>query len=344
MGRIAGIAEGIRRSGVRLGPLDAVFGGLDYVDGKASGEDDIRAGAGAVGSTLGGWGGAASGAALGATIGSVVPFVGTAIGGAVGAIAGGSAGGFAGGYGADRLDEIIRGNKKMQQFYDRNGNPVVQKDDGSWGVPDIIAGGLGLGAAGVAGKQIASNFTNPQSIYNTARMRYGATPRQATQAAIGNVGADAMRGLRSMPMGAKIAGGAALAYGANKILGNPVGGVADAMTGNNFDFDSKGRPPTQGTANYQRDQREANQAFSIPNYDMPNSPERQGQLAAERENYVNQRNWGQKLAFEREGDERLLRRNAMDYRAKQASDLVNAYANLIPNSVANQMQALGSWR
>ena len=128
---INNIARGIRQSGVRLGPLDAAFAGYDFYDGKQQGEDNVRAAAGAAGSTLGGWGGATAGGLAGAAIGSVVPVIGTAIGGAVGAIAGGMIGGTAGGWGADRVDEAVRGNagiNSQKQLENKFGRPLTDAE------------------------------------------------------------------------------------------------------------------------------------------------------------------------------------------------------------------------
>jgi hypothetical protein len=132
-GQLAQRSSGLARTssavnnGLRIGKLAGkavpVIGGvLDYAAGKAEGEDDIRALAGATGSAAGTWGGAAAGAAAGAAIGSVVPVVGTVIGGAVGGILGGMGGGSAGGWVADRIDDAVRGKPQG----DRNTSPTTK--------------------------------------------------------------------------------------------------------------------------------------------------------------------------------------------------------------------------
>jgi len=84
-----------RLAGKYLGPVGAVLGGgFDYADGKAQGEDDIRAGVGAAGSTAGGVAGGVLGSALGP----------------LGTIAGGVVGSTVGGWVGDRVDELMRGN------------------------------------------------------------------------------------------------------------------------------------------------------------------------------------------------------------------------------------------
>lgn len=101
IGRIAG------------GPVgNLAFGAFDYASGKAAGEDDIRALAGAAGNTAGGWSGGAAGAATGAALGTMLlPGIGTAIGGVLGGIAGGISGSTGGGWAADRIDEVVRGKQ-----------------------------------------------------------------------------------------------------------------------------------------------------------------------------------------------------------------------------------------
>lgn len=101
---------------------NAALGGLDYLQGKAEGEDDTRALTGAIGSTLGGFaggtaasvgfgktlqaikGGASAGGSYGKLFGTKGRIAGALIGGL-----GGMAGAFLGGYGADRVDDFIRG-------------------------------------------------------------------------------------------------------------------------------------------------------------------------------------------------------------------------------------------
>jgi len=138
MGRIAGSLTG------SIG--NVAFGAFDYASGKAEGEDDIRALAGATGNTVGGWAGGAGGAAAGAALGTMLlPGIGTAIGGVIGGLAGGIGGSTAGGWAGDRADELVRGN------------------GGKTGVPDPsqlaaygqgVAGGMRAGQA----EAIARNY------------------------------------------------------------------------------------------------------------------------------------------------------------------------------------------
>lgn len=99
-----------RMAGKYLGPVGSVVGaGFDYTDGKAQGEDDIRAAAGAAGSTAGG------------VIGGVL---GTALG-PVGSIAGSVVGSTVGGWLGDRADELVRGNTGMSGANaNANNNPA----------------------------------------------------------------------------------------------------------------------------------------------------------------------------------------------------------------------------
>lgn len=81
-------------------PTNAAFGLADYAIGKAEGEDDIRAGVGAVGSTIGGAIGGIAGTVLGRNRAA--------------SMAGSAAGNFLGGWLGDRADELIRGNNQNE--------------------------------------------------------------------------------------------------------------------------------------------------------------------------------------------------------------------------------------
>jgi hypothetical protein len=265
MGRIAGIAQGIRNSGARLGPLDAVFAGFDYYDGKQTGEDDIRAAAGAAGSTVGGWGGALAGGAAGAAAGSVVPGIGTAIGGAVGAIAGGMGGGFLGGWSADRADELIRSNTSLREAtptttlsvnkgdnkmpYDQYGRyiPDVNPSSEGFGFDDLANIGTAglLGYSGIsAARNIAPQLMgiNPVGNYQLYRQGAGNSVGRAVINASKDTASLARRGIqqgwRNMPGGAKIAGAIGAGIVANNMIGNPIGKGIDTITGQATNFDN----------------------------------------------------------------------------------------------------------
>ena len=103
-------------------PINLALGGIDYLQGKAEGEDDARALTGAIGSTLGGFaagsaaatqfgkglqafkGGAAAGGSYGKLFGTRGRIAGALIGGLAG-----MGGSFLGGYTADRIDDAVRG-------------------------------------------------------------------------------------------------------------------------------------------------------------------------------------------------------------------------------------------
>lgn len=103
-------------------PANIALGGLDYLQGKAEGEDDERALTGAIGSTLGGFGGGAiastqfgkavqafkGGANAGGSYGKLFGTKGRIAGALIGGL-GGMAGSFLGGYAADRIDDAVRG-------------------------------------------------------------------------------------------------------------------------------------------------------------------------------------------------------------------------------------------
>lgn len=235
------------RSMTSLGPLDALGAGMDYVQGKEEGEDDVRAIAGAASSTAGAWGGAMAGAALG-TAAIPIPVVGSA----VGAIAGSMLGGFAGGWGADRADELIRGKKG-------NTNDLGDVAKGAAGVGLLAAGGTyGLNKKGKtmntamipydpeqaarAGKVIsasdwalyeemkrhqatqAANATPPRSPTTPPR-----TPVQ--QIPMPEPWQGARRVASSLKWPAAIGGALVAGTVANNMMGNPIGGAIDATTG-----------------------------------------------------------------------------------------------------------------
>lgn len=104
-GKLVNLSQNPVARGVgRAAPYAA--GALDYYSGLQQGEDPIRAGAGALGST----GGAVGGAALGASLGSFIPGPGNIAGAVVGGVLGGLTGGFA----ADRVDEAVRPERAVQ--------------------------------------------------------------------------------------------------------------------------------------------------------------------------------------------------------------------------------------
>lgn len=347
MARLANLAEGIRRSGVHLGPLDAVFGGLDYYDGKQTGEDDIRAGAGAVGSTLGGWGGAATGAMAGAAIGSAVPIIGTAIGGAVGAIAGGSAGGFAGGYTADRADELIRGNKgvKQMQYYDRNGNLIGEDNqpepDGVHNALNFGAGATALGVGGMAVNNLRKTGVNPAATYQVAR-GLGSTRPTAAMGAGKVFAQNAGEALTKLPGWGKVLGAGALLYGTDQALGRPVEKMVDSVTGQatNLDNDPVNRNNSQQIRQMQTNanmQRQQSQLTGQLTYDQLKND---GTLRYMDEQARRDRQEAESLnnrTFYRDTLE--ARRNAAySTRAQSARDLLAGYMSSIPNAVAMSVQ------
>jgi hypothetical protein len=132
-------AMGFGKLAGRAAPV--LFAGLDYATGKAEGEDDIRALAGAGGALVGGMKGAATGAALGSVAGPV----GTIVGGLIG----GAAGSFAGGWGADRIDDVVRGR------------PKTDTDT----APDTRLGMMGGAVSGLAG---GGNNVNPWAMGKAA--------------------------------------------------------------------------------------------------------------------------------------------------------------------------------
>jgi hypothetical protein len=104
-GKFARVATTAGKVAIKVLPV--VDAGLDFTTGLAEGEDVQRAATGAVGSTLGS---IVGGIGMGAAAGSIFPGIGTFAGAVVG-LGGAVIGGLIGGYGADRVDEVVRGKK-----------------------------------------------------------------------------------------------------------------------------------------------------------------------------------------------------------------------------------------
>ena len=95
----------IIKGGSKLNSLLTVaFTGYDFLDRKSSGQTNVQAGTGALGTTGGAIAGGAAGAKLGALVGSfIVPGAGTVVGGALGGILGSFIGATTGGNIADSI-------------------------------------------------------------------------------------------------------------------------------------------------------------------------------------------------------------------------------------------------
>ncbi len=97
--------------------LPVVGGLIDAGIGLAEGEDPIRAVAGAAGSTAGGaagaWAGAGTGAAIGAPLAPFTFGASSVLGAAVGGVVGAVGGSMLGGWGADRVNQMIRGQQPI---------------------------------------------------------------------------------------------------------------------------------------------------------------------------------------------------------------------------------------
>lgn len=96
--------------------LNVLFGGIDFMQRRASGQSNLQAGIGAGAGVAGGMAGAALGAKIGAGLGTIVaPGLGTLIGGGLGTLVGGGLGAFAGGNIADRLTGNDAGEAEVQR-------------------------------------------------------------------------------------------------------------------------------------------------------------------------------------------------------------------------------------
>ena len=339
---------------------------FDYMAGKAEGEDDFRAGAGAVASGLGGWKGALAGAGLGSTLGPA----GTLIGG----IAGGMAGGFAGGWTADRADEFVRGkqalasntrarNNMAQNVQLENGD-VAQVDDNGNFIGWVVKGGA-LVAGGEmlynAGRELAADYNFNRAAFNSANPsgvgRFNNTA--AAQQTLGTAGQTIRGGaansragqfIGAMPVWGKVAAGALLAdqtLNSGRItntLIRPITGGADMIAnaiGFNTDFDGQNKVSQQQI-------KQNNEAARVDdNLKVANVFDdeliRQGfRNRQEMEDY-NTRLWNrQKEEANRifQENDRIARRNYLtEFTAKQAGDLLANYANM-PESVARGVAAI----
>ena len=125
--------------------LPVLGGVLDAGIGLAEGEDPTRAIAGAAGSTAGGaagaWGGALAGAAIGAPLAPFTFGASSAIGGVIGGVAGAIGGSMLGGWGADRLDQKVRGQQPIDLKRQQQAAAVAVKPGSSGNNPNW--GGMG---------------------------------------------------------------------------------------------------------------------------------------------------------------------------------------------------------
>lgn len=385
MGRFAWLGKGLSRGLPVIGAVG------DYAEGKSQGEDDIRAGVGAAGSALGGWKGAAAGAVAG-QLAIPIPIVG----GAVGAVAGGIAGAAAGGWGADRVDDLIRGkqNKEKEMATFSSGYAEDERrrmmreqeayDNRGYGAGDFLSqatnaaglGGLGYGVYAnreslqqIPGaiKQIPGNVKQAGVDYGDARA-LGLNKRTSGGYALrnlptrGNVAQGAKNAFRNVPL----VGKAALIAGGLKLVDDTIfkgagqrtlAGGFDAVTGNVFDLDGRGDGRTQ----QQRldEQRQAERIKQQQDIDaenrrrIENLPSNdpylsaiQGMSEVAQDRLLRRADslYEKSLADARYTAERSTQVNREDYltetQAKQASELMSAYARDIPQSVSTMLNSV----
>ena len=331
---------------------------FDYMAGKAEGEDDFRAGAGAVASGLGGWKGALAGAGIGAAFGPA--------GALAGGIIGGMAGSFAGGWTADRVDEFVRGkntgrnnigarNNMSQAVRLENGDVVEVDDNGNiigWLVKGgiVLAGGEALYGAGrnayeeIARQRQASNiglgmgnrpFNSANAINNAKAV--------GSQALEGAVNSRAGQMVRALPTWGKVAAGALiadqltggnLAKGVGRVLGGGADMIANAV-GFKTDFDGQNQM-SQQQIRQNNEAARVDSALKVANL-FDDELIRQGfRNRQELEDY-NTRLWNrEKEEADRifQEKDRIARRNYLtEFTASQARDLLKNYAEM-PESVA----------
>lgn len=349
------IKEGTKllgRSATRLGPFDLLGATLDYAGGKQEGEDDVRAVAGAAGSTAGGLGGALAGAAAGSVLGPV--------GTAVGAIAGATGGGFLGGWGADRVDEGVRGNrnkgqKKMANFYDRyynEENDSFDFGDGAMLIPSAYGGYeliRGLKNAGMP------KITNPLAEAAVVRGAGGnmgqiaqAAGRGVTQAG-GEVLSHTGRVLKNVPVLGKLALGAAAAKVADDTFNEGRAGralaqfparVIDTATEQTTNLDNDPVNQQRKILEKQRPLNQLQADYSLER--LRNDPNNRYMREIELDN---QRRLNERADYVWNRDKNeAWRASVASFQAKQAQDLLNAYSRDIPLGVAQSIQAIFSAR
>lgn len=349
--------------------LPGVGAVIDYAGGKADGEDDFRAIAGAAGSGLGGWGGMVKGAAIGGAIGS-------APGAFIGGIIGGIGGSIAGGWAADRLDETVRGKPAQANTGVRNMSKIVETQDGrlaevddngnflSWVVPAIALGIAGDGLYRV-GQEAATNYdwnktaldlANPSGVgrfNNTAAAQQTlGNARQVVSQGLRNTGDDIVRGWNRLPGSTpvKAIGLTALALdqmtGGNvtKAIGRGIAGGADAIAntlGFRTDFDGKNQQSQEAIRRNREVAREEQNRDIIDAYNKA-IYEHGFRNRQEVEDYEN-RLWNREAQEAREIFQKrddIARRNFMtEFTAKQAVDMLNNYAEM-PESVARGIAAI----
>jgi hypothetical protein len=344
---------------------------LDYMAGKAEGEDDFRAGAGAVASGLGGWKGALAGAGAGSMFGPL----GTAVGG----IAGGIAGSFAGGWTADRLDETVRGKNtgvknNMSQAVQLDNGDVAQVDDDGNLIGWLVKGGVvvaGGNALYGAGRNVAQNVRPMQTYQGYQQLNNAINPvgigrannMAAAQSAAGTVarqvGTEALEGVTNsragqfigaLPTWAKVAGSALVADQTlnggrvtNTLL-RPIAGGADMIAnaaGFKTDFDGQNKV-SQQQMKQNNEAARVNDNLKIANpYDEAIYQQgfRNRQEMEDYENRIWNRDNDKADQLFQEKD-RIARRNYMtEFTSKQASDLLSNYAQM-PQSVAQSIAAI----
>lgn len=349
---------------------------FDYAAGKAEGEDDFRAGAGAVASGLGGWGGALQGAALGSALGPL----GTAVGG----IAGGIAGGFAGGWTADRLDEGIRGkntgvkNNNMSQAVQLDNGDVAQVDDNGNIVGWLIKGGVvaaGVNATYNMGREIfdtvPTSYARNRAIFQ-ADPALRATAQEAAQYAAREVPVDAMRaagqGLRNsgntigrvwnaipgnnamkataglVLVGDQLTGGN-LSRGVGRAIGGGADMIANAV-GFKTDFDGQNKVSQQaikGNNEMERAER-ARDTFNPDNDEIYQRGLRNNEDVEAYNNRLFERDKAANREWADKVDEVQRRNYLTNFTANQADALLRGYMSDIPNAVSNAIKGVTSAR
>jgi hypothetical protein len=332
---------------------------LDYMAGKAEGEDDFRAGAGAVASGLGGWKGALAGAGAGSMFGPL----GTAVGG----IAGGIAGGFAGGWAADRADELVRGKNtgvknNMSQAVQLDNGDVAEVDDNGNLIGWLVKGGAVVAGGDMiynAGRELATDYGFNRAAFNSANPsgvgRFNNTA--AAQQTLGTAGQTIRGGVANSRAGQFIsrmgrpgqllAAGALIdqATGGNvaNAVGRGIAGGADMIAnavGIKSDLDGKNQVSQQAMKENRELQRaEQNRSTFNPDDDVIYQRGlRNNQDVEAYSNRLFERNDARNWKWAQRKDDVARRNYLTAFTADQADALLKGYMSDIPNSVNQALQ------
>ena len=184
----------------------------------------------------------------------------------------------------------------------------------------LAAGVAALPLAG-AGINLAGASTSIASHYGQL-LQNGAHPVEAAASVAKNFGMNAVGALEGMPGWGQVAAAIATGVLANKVLGNPVGGLIDNVAGTNF-TGRQNLPGMDPSRSYGGSDRIYGDTMAPMNGgDMVNAAQ---QNAMWQDQNVTQPNLDRSIAMAREQNERARRTQMMNIDANQATDLLRNY-------------------